>query len=193
MNTLQAKKAAFTENLLLDAACELIETDDISELSFKKVSAKAETSQRTMFRYFTTREAFLDALTARLHAELDLPGIPDAADELAQYVAVLYKKLDAQSRKATVLLSTDLLPRVLKTTGLARLEALKQLLAKTYPNCSKTDTTMTAANLRYVMSASSWRYYRDYFELDLDTAIKSAQILITQSLQYLQQRKRSNV
>ncbi len=189
MTALQEKKAAFTQKLLLDAACELIETIDISELSFKKVSEKAGISQRTMFRYFTTREAFLDALTARLYIELDLPDIPDTVHELPNYIAVLYKKLDAQPRKVNVLLSADLLPRVLSTTAKARLEALKKLLAEAYPNCSKADITKTAANLRYVMSASSWRYYRNYFELELDTAIDCAQLLITQSLEYLEKQK----
>jgi AcrR family transcriptional regulator len=188
MTALQEKKAAFTQKLLLDAACELIETIDLSELSFKKVSEQAEISQRTMFRYFTTREAFLDTLTTRLYAELDLPGIPDAVDELPNYIAVLYKKLDAQSRKVNVLLSADLLPRVLSTTAKARLEALKKLLAEAYPNCSKADITKTAANLRYVMSASSWRYYRNYFEFSLNIAIDCTQLLVTQSLEYLEKQ-----
>ncbi|MBT8115967.1 MAG: TetR/AcrR family transcriptional regulator [Arenicella sp.] len=189
MTALQEKKAAFTRKLILDAARELIDTIDISALSFKKVSEQAEISQRTMFRYFTTREAFLDALTTRLYAELELPDIPGAVDKLPDYIAELYRKLDAKPRIVTVLLSADLLPRVLSTTAKARLEALKKLLAETHPHCSKADITKTAANLRYVMSASSWRYYRHYFELELDIAIDCAQLLVAQSLEYLEKQK----
>ena len=43
---------------------------------------------------------------------------------------MLYKKLDVQPRKVNVLLSADLLPRVLSTTAKARLEALKKLLSE---------------------------------------------------------------
>lgn len=186
MSALLEKKATFTENLLLDAACELAQTLDISELSFKKVAERAEISPRTMFRYFSNREAFLDALTARLYAELELPDIPDDVNALSDYMRVLYQKLDAQPRKVMVLLSADLLPRVLNTQAKARFEALQRLLHKTYPGIAKMEIVKTAANLRYVMSASSWRYYRMHFDFDLTTSIECAQLLVTQAIAHLE-------
>ncbi|RUO56825.1 TetR/AcrR family transcriptional regulator [Pseudidiomarina homiensis] len=185
MSALLEKKAAFTVKLLLDAACELIETHDISELSFKMVSAHADISQRTMFRHFTSRDAFLDALTERLYSELGLPDIPSSIDALPNYVATLFNKLDAQPRKVEVLLSADLLPRVLATTAKQRLRSLTILLAQSFPKANERDITMTAANLRYVMSASSWHYYRMSFEFDLDMSIQCAQLVLKQSLDYL--------
>jgi len=186
MTALQEKKATFTVNLLLDAACELAQTLDISEISFKKVAERAEISPRTMFRYFNNREAFLDALTARLYDELDLPGIPDNVQALSDYITLLYQKLEAQPRKVMVLLSADLLPRVLNTTAKARFEALQQLLHKAYPDTAKTEIMKTAANLRYVMSASSWRYYRMHFDFDLTTSIECAQMLVSQAIVHLE-------
>jgi AcrR family transcriptional regulator len=186
MSALQEKKANFTVNLLLDAACELAQILDISELSFKKVAEQAEISPRTMFRYFNTREAFLDALTARLYAGLDLPDIPENVNALADYIALLYQKLDAQPRTVMVLLSADLLPRILNTTARARFEALQQLLHKAYPDTAKMEIVKTAANLRYVMSASSWRYYRMHFDFDLTTSIECAQMLVSQAIAHLE-------
>lgn len=188
MSALQEKKAAFTVNLLLDAACELAETADISELSFKKVSDRADISQRTMFRYFRTRDAFLDALTMRLYQELDLPDIPEDIEQLSDYIAQLYQKLDAQPLKVKALLSADLLPRVLSSTAKKRLAALEKLLAKSFPDVDAEDIKKTAANLRYVMSASSWRYYRMYFEFDSNMATQCAQLLVTQSILHLKSR-----
>ncbi len=185
MPTLNRKKAIFTKNLLLNAACELIQTLDIDELSFKNVSDKAEISQRTMFRYFQTRDEFLDALTERLYSELNLPDIPNSAEKLVDYLRNLYQKLDEQPRKVSVLLSADLLPRIISTTAKARFDALKQLLIRDFPRCSKSDVIKTAANLRYVMSASSWRYYRVNFEFDLKTSQECAIMMIEQALNSL--------
>ena len=195
MNGLNQKKVTFTKNLLLDAACTLTQTLDISELSFKRVSQQADISERTMFRHFSNREAFLDELTARLYAELELPDVPHSLDELAGYITLLYQKMDAQPRKVEVLLSADLLPRVLNTAARARFESLKQLLSENYPDCSSSDIAKTAANLRYVMSASSWRYYRMNFDFDLETSTDCARMLVTQALRYLQenQLKKSNL
>lgn len=190
MSSLLEKKAAFTVNLLLDAACELTQTLGIDELSFKKVSDHANISQRTMFRYFKTRDSFLDALTKRLYSELDLPDIPYQIEELSNYIANLYEKLDAQPRTVMVLLSADLLPRVLSTTAKQRYVALKELLSRTYPNASEHDIKKTAANLRYVMSASSWRYYRMYFDFDSEMATECAQLLVGQSIRYLEETPR---
>lgn len=187
MSILLEKKAAFTTNLLLDAACELLQTMDINELSFKVVSDKAEISQRTMFRYFRSRESFLDALTERLYGELNLPTVPDSVDALPDYITMLYEKLDAQPRKVMVLLSADLLPRVLNTTAKQRLATLEALLTQTYPNASKHDIKKTAANLRYVMSASSWRYYRIHFGFDSTMATECARMLVHQSIRYLEE------
>ena len=185
MTALQDKKQAFTAKLLLDAACELAQSIDIDELSFKRVSEHAEISQRTMFRHFKTRDSFLDALTARLYAELNLPEVPDNVDELSGYIDLLYDKLDAQPRKVIVLLSADLLPRVISTTAKQRLAALEQLLAKQYTQASENDIKMTAANLRYVMSASSWRYYRVHFGFESAMAKQCAKILVNQSIRYV--------
>ncbi|QHJ11026.1 hypothetical protein FX988_01248 [Paraglaciecola mesophila] len=191
MSLLQEKKAALTVNLLLDAAWELLQHCEIDELSFKKVAEKAHISQRTMFRYFTTREGFLDALTARLYAELALPIVPEEVDALPSYIATLYAKLEAQPRKVMVLLSADLLPRVLDTTAKQRLQALEDLLQNHFSYVSADDIKKTTANLRYVMSASSWRYYRMHFEFDSQMATECGQLFVRQSLAYLKSKNAS--
>ncbi|MCW8107354.1 TetR/AcrR family transcriptional regulator [Alteromonas ponticola] len=185
MSALLEKKAAFTVNLLIEAACELLEHTDIHELSFKKVAEQADISQRTMFRYFKTRDDFLDALTARLYSDLALPDVPDNVEDLTDYIATLYKKLEAQPRKVMVLLSADLLPRIIKTSAKQRLAALEILLSKSYPDAKASDIKKTAANLRYVMSASSWRYYRMYFEFSPQMATECAQLLVKQAINHL--------
>lgn len=186
MSTLLEKKAAYTEELLLSAACKLVETHDVSELTFKVVADEANISQRTMFRYFRTREAFLDALTQRLYSKLALPSVPERIEDLPEYVETLYTKLDAHPRKVVALLSSDLLPRVLDSTARERLKAITALLRETYPLACSEDITKTAANLRYIMSASSWQYYRMAFHFDLPMSIACAQLIVKQSLRYLE-------
>jgi AcrR family transcriptional regulator len=185
MTSLQQKKSAFTKNLLLQAAVDLANTIDVAELSYKKVAEHAGISERTMFRHFSSREAFLDALATLLHQQLELPGIPESAKALSAYSRQLYQQLDKQPRKVEVLLSADLLPRILQTSSKERLKELQALLKQTYPHCPDDLIIKTAANLRYVLSASSWRYYRFYFEFDLTTSIQCADMLVKQSLALL--------
>ncbi len=190
MTSLNIKKAEFTKKLLLDAACELAQTLEISDLSFKVVSKKADISQRTMFRYFSTREEFLNELTVRLYSDLNLPEFPSSISELLVYTKSLYEKLEEQPRKVLLLLSADLLPKILETSAKTKHELLKKLLSKHFHNSSKSDIEKTAANFRYLMSASSWRYYRFSFGFDLPTSIECASMVIEQGLEYLQKQEK---
>lgn len=192
MATLNDKKATFTKNLLLDAARELAETTEVSDISFKLVAEHAGISPRTMFRHFNTREAFLDAFATREHGELGLPDMPDSIDQFPDYVAQVYQKFDMQQRRVLVLLSADLLPRVINTSAKRRFEGIHALLAKTFPSCDAGDIFKTAANIRYVTNASSWRYYRMNFNFDLETSIGCAQMVVTQSLHFLETQRQSN-
>tara|TARA_R110000751_G_scaffold287442_1_gene392178 strand:- start:31673 stop:32248 length:576 start_codon:yes stop_codon:yes gene_type:complete len=185
METLNDKKASFTKNLLLEAARELSETTEVCDISFKLVSDHAGISQRTMFRHFNTREEFLDTFTTREYNELDLPEIPDCIDKLSSYVAQVYQKFEEQPRRVAVLLSADLLPRVISTAAKARFETMERLFTEAFPSCAPSEILKTTANIRYVTNASSWRYYRKNFNFDLQTSIECAQMIVTQSLNHL--------
>jgi len=185
MSVLLEKKAQMTIDLLLDAASELCKELDVNDISFKKVADKAEISQRTMFRYFRTREDFLEALTLRLHGELQLPTTPTSLEGLSDYLAKLYRKFDAQPRKVMVLLSAEMHPKVLKTSAKNRFDAIFNLLCDEYGNFDKEVLFKVAANLRYVISASSWHYYRMHYNFDLTTSIECANMMLSQSLNYL--------
>lgn len=182
MSNLTKKKAAFTIGLILDSATELLDVMEVSELSFKKVSEHADISERTMFRHFTTRQTFLEALTQKLYNELALPQVPESSSELEAYIAILYEKFEANPRKVLVLHSSDLFPIVLSTATKRRLTSLERLLQKDHPACSPDNIKKTAANLCYTISASSWRYYRMHFNFDAKMAIECAQMLVKQSL-----------
>ncbi|GAA0853363.1 TetR/AcrR family transcriptional regulator [Aliiglaciecola litoralis] len=187
MSSLQEKKAAFTRDLIMQSAIELAQECDIGDMSFKRVSENANISERTMFRYYTTRDAFLDELTLRLHALLELPALPEDASLLSGFLVDLYEKLDAQPRIVEVLFTSDLFDRVLHTTAKDRYLQLITLLEKSYPHCSNDMIKKSAANIRYILSASSWRYYRLAFGFDLKTSIESADMLVSQSLLQLKQ------
>jgi AcrR family transcriptional regulator len=186
MSTLLEKKAEFTINLILNAACDLSDSLDINELSFKKVAEQTGISQRTMFRYFRTRDDFLEALATRLHDQLNVPDMPGDIEGLTQYVSALFHKLDQQPRRVIVLLSTDLLPKVVNTSAKARLDTIQKLLKNRYPGLAQSTITKTAANLRYVSSASSWRYYRVHYQFDLQTSIECVQMMISEALKSIE-------
>ena len=182
MSSLQTKKSTFTKNLILTAAAELVDTLDMNDLSFKKVSEHAGIAERTMFRYFRSRDEFLDAFAAKLHSNLQLPSMPNVTEGLEEFVEQLFHSFEAQPRLVHLLLDPQLLPHIINTSSKLRLRELIVLLTQHYPQCDNLVITHTAANLRYFMSASTWRYYREMFNFDLSSSIQCVQMVVRQAL-----------
>ena len=182
MKNLNERHANLTRELVLETAAELVKTNDVSDISFKKIANHAGMSERTLYRHFTTRSKLMDALATKLHDNLKLPPIPDDVDELMLMPATLYKKLDAKPRLVLAMLNSELYQHVFGSKAQDRLLSIKALLMKTYPDCSEQKLKMTAANIRYYLSASSWHYYRYNYEFDLETTIKCAELAIQQAI-----------
>jgi len=187
MDNLQNKKANFTRSLLLDSAVELLQDCAISELSFKQISENAGVSERTMFRYFENKAVLLDELTTKMHAMLDLPRVPGSSEQLSEFLETLYRQFEQNFKLVETLLDSDFYSRVIQTTAIKRHQEIKALLSQGYPNCPEDLITMTAANLRYILSATSWRYYRVIFDFEPSTSVKSANLVLQQSLLALDQ------
>lgn len=71
-----------------------------------------------------------------------------------------------------------------------RLVALEVLLKDHFP-MSHLLTLKITANLRYVMSASSERYYRMHFDFNSQMATECGQLLVIQSLAYLDSKTKN--
>ncbi|WJG10269.1 hypothetical protein [Aliiglaciecola sp. LCG003] len=123
--------------------------------------------------------------SAQLHSELQLPAMPLVIEKLEDFVEQLYQSFEAQPRLVHLLLDAQLLPRIVNTASKMRYEALIVLLKKHYPHCDETLITQTAANLRYIMSASTWRYYRQMFDFNMVASVQCARMVIRQAIAYL--------
>jgi AcrR family transcriptional regulator len=80
--TLRDQQTEFTKQLLLDAARKVIMETDPSEFSMQKVAEEAGVSHRTVYRYFPSRQALIDAFSD--WAESSLQGRMSLDELLAQ-------------------------------------------------------------------------------------------------------------
>ena len=180
--SLADRLADHTQRLILDSAVELLEEASVAELTVRAVAARAGISERTVFRYFATREDFLDAVATEVSRSLALPPSPATLEELLDYPATLYRRFEAKAALTKAALHTELFHRMRNAQAGQRWVAVRQLLDRHAPKRSARDRKLAAANIRYLLSATTWHYYRFYFGFGLDETIECAQTAIRQAV-----------
>src|SRR6476646_371081 len=92
--SLKDRQTDATQKLILLTAVELLETDGVNATTARAVAKKAGISERTVFRYYGSRDDFLDAVAEEAAAKMHTPHPPDNIKELADYVSSLYRRFE---------------------------------------------------------------------------------------------------
>src|SRR5206468_2270593 len=80
MSSLTVLHTDATERLILQSALAVLEDVSFHGLTVRAVALKAGMSERTIFRYFATRDEFLDAVAAEFTRLLNMPPPPQTLD-----------------------------------------------------------------------------------------------------------------
>jgi AcrR family transcriptional regulator len=183
------RHADLTRQAILDAAIEMLERATVSELTVRAVAKQANISERTVFRYFASREDFLDAVADAVRERFALPAPPTTKEDLLAAPRALYTRFEAVASLTKAALHSELFHRMRETQAQVRWKAVQVLIDGLAPRKSERQRKIAAANIRYYLAASSWYYYRFYFGFSLEETIACAETAIRQSLEGLTRAK----
>jgi AcrR family transcriptional regulator len=182
VTTLAARKADFTQSLILEAGVQLLLEDPKTDLSVRAVARRAEMSERTVFRYFASREELVDSVASEVFARLEEPPYPTTIPELLEYPRAMFERFEATAGLTRAALHSEIYHRIRAQDAAKRAAAIRQLIDQAPAWASERERRLAAANIHYHVVASSWRYYRDYFSFSLDETIDAACSCIEQIL-----------
>jgi AcrR family transcriptional regulator len=185
--SLKERQGALTRQLILDAAIAELETGSLPPLTLRAIAARANLAERTMFRYFATRDELLDALAAQVSRRLELPPLPAAAADLVDMTRALYEAFDAHAALIRAALRSELFDRIRESTARARWAAVRKLVDAWAPAKPARERKLAAANIRYLLAATTWHYYRFYFGFSLEDSIAAAQMSVRLALKSLRE------
>src|SRR5947209_4563728 len=97
-----------TQKLILATAVSLLESGGVSEVTMRGVAKAAGMSERTVFRYFTSREQFLEAIANEVSARLQTPPPPQSVKELLEFPRVLYPRFEEHAKLVGSALHTEI-------------------------------------------------------------------------------------
>ena len=183
--SLTERHADLTQRVILDAAVQLLERAPVTELSVRAVAKQAGISERTVFRYFATRDELLDAVAGEMSRRLDLPAFPTSIDELLAYPEKVYARFEATAALTKAALHSELYHRIRSADAERRGTAIRRLVDRAAPKRPERERLLAAANIRYYLIASTWHYYRFYFGLSLEDTVECARTAITQAMEGL--------
>src|SRR5690242_9180837 len=124
--SLADRQTDLTRRLILDTASALLEGNTaLGELTVRAVAKQANISERTVFRYFATREEFLDGVAEAVSAKMELPPAPSTVEELIAAPRALFVRFEAVRELTRAALHTDLFHRMRETHAKVRWAAVQ--------------------------------------------------------------------
>ncbi|WP_169806044.1 TetR/AcrR family transcriptional regulator [Azohydromonas lata] len=173
--TLTERHTDATQQLILASAVELLAQADVNDVTARAVARHAGISERTVFRYFASRDAFLDAVAGAAAQGLQLPPPPASVQALREYPARLYPCFEDKAALVQSVLHTELFKRVREKVISQRWPSLDALIDSHAPQCSAHERRLAAIQVRYYLSATTWHYHRFHFNLSPKETVECAQ------------------
>jgi AcrR family transcriptional regulator len=181
-SALVARQTDLTQRLILDAALEVVAEAPTEPLSVRATAKRAGMSERTVFRYFATREDLVNAAAAEYTRRLNLPEPPTSLEGLLAYPEALYRRFEDHGAFIRASMPSELTSRLRGKAAVERRLAIAALIDRLAPERPEADRRIAAANIHYHLVASTWHYYRVHFGFSPEEAVRSAQTVIVQSL-----------
>jgi len=189
MSSLTALHADQTQRLILESAIAVLKDDAFNGLTVRAVAKRAGIAERTIFRYFASRDEFLDAIGREITRILQMPPAPKTIDELLQMPRRLYEAFEPHADVIRAVFHSEVFPRMQAGEAKHRWVAIGKLLDREFPKAPASARKIAAANMRYFLSGNTWQYYRTIFRFDLDETIACAEMAIRQAIDELQRKR----
>jgi AcrR family transcriptional regulator len=184
-STLVARQTDLTHRLILEAALEAVAETPTEPLSVRATARRAGMSERTVFRYFATREDLVTAAAGEFARRLNLPEPPDTLEGLLAFPMALYACFEDQAALIRAMMPSELTGRLRGRAAEERRHAIAAVIDRLAPERPEADRRIAAANIHYHLVASTWHYYRVHFGFSPQEALQAAQTVIIQSLKAL--------
>jgi AcrR family transcriptional regulator len=147
--------------------------------TFATVAEAAGVPERTVYRYFPSREDLLHALFESVNAQMGLAQpLPREAGELTHLVRRAFGTFDEMSPVVHELLVSPEGKRARLRNKAARQRAALELVRASAPKLEASATRRLAAVFQLLSSASAWQTLRDFWDLSGEEAAEAVALAI---------------
>jgi AcrR family transcriptional regulator len=159
--SLRDQQAAVARERILHAVADLLERDGTVELTMPEVADSSGVSLRTVYRYFPTREALLEAAGSWIGGELLKQGYPSSLDDVADSFERACGEFDAHPGLVRAMASSQLGKEARSTRRRERLKAIRDVLEQEVGALPEAELRRAEAVLAYLHNMLAYTTLRE--------------------------------
>ena len=163
--TLRDDQAALVRERILHAVAELLERDGSADLTMPQVAEVSGVSLRTVYRYFPTREALLEAAGRWIGGELLRQGYPTSLDDVADSFERACSEFDKRPGLVRAMAWSDVGREARSARRRERLGAIRQVLEQEVGGLSEEELRQAEAVLAYLHNMLAYTTLREEYQL----------------------------
>ncbi len=160
------------------------------ELSIPALAKAAGVSVPTVYRYFPTREALMDATQEAIGARFERPDWPQAAEELGARIEERFTWFEDNGVLIRAILSSPLGREILASVQRRREHAISRTLAARVTHLDGAHARAALAIVSILDDAHTWRQLRDGWRVSRDDAAWAARWALQTLLAQLEREQR---
>lgn len=164
--TLRERHVEQTREMIFDALLEEVASRGITEFNIPQLARDAGVSVRTIYRYFPTKDALLEAFGDWLDDQIGLQEWPEDAEALARGAEVLFLAFD---EREPIVRSQWVTPQgraIRARNRVRRLASRRQVLREVTANLDEREAEDAVAIVSYLLSSRAWMALKDDFNMD---------------------------
>jgi AcrR family transcriptional regulator len=163
--TLRDQQAAVARERIFRAVAELLERDGSEALTVPQVAEVSGVSLRTVYRYFPTREALLDAAGRWIGGELLKQGYPASLDDVADSFERACSEFDQRPGLVRAMALSQVGRETRSTRRRERLEAIRRVLEHELGALPEPELRRAEAVLAYLHNMLAYTTLREEQQL----------------------------
>jgi AcrR family transcriptional regulator len=163
--TLRDQQAAVARERIFRAVAELLERDGSEALTVPQVAELSGVSLRTVYRYFPTREALLDAAGRWIGGELLKQGYPASLDDVADSFERACSEFDERPGLVRAMALSQVGREARSTRRRERLDAIRQVLEQELGSLPEGELRQAEAVLAYLHNMLAYTTLREEQQL----------------------------
>lgn len=160
---LRDRQSERTRELILEALASELAEGGLHDLNIPAIAQRAGVSVRTVYRYFPTRDALIDAAEERIDRIVGPPHIPQTAADLPGMAQALFRQFDDRETLILAHWATDLGRDVRARGRRRRLQAYLETLSAATANLTRSDARAAHAVISHLLSSLTWKTLREEF------------------------------
>jgi AcrR family transcriptional regulator len=159
--SLRDHQAAVARERILHGVAELLERDDSTELTMPQVAHAAGVSLRTVYRYFPTRDALLDAAGRWIGGKLLKQGYPSSLDDVADSFQRACGEFDQRPGLVRAMAMSQVGRAARHSRRRERLDAIRQALEREVAALPERELRQAEAVLAYLHNMLAYTTLRE--------------------------------